>query len=216
MVGPDRLRQLRQRALGLLVNLTALGLATWYVRAPAASAVRLLPPPTATPSPSPTAVTLQVYVSGAVVAPDVVRLPEGARAREAVAAAGGFRAEADRAAVNLAAPLADGSQLHVPAVGEAPAVAAAGAGGPSGAATLGGAGGASGGPALGPAVGLVNLNRADAAALESLPGIGPALAQRIVAYRAEHGPFRDVQALTDVPGVGEKTLARFAAQLTVR
>jgi competence protein ComEA len=147
-------------------------------------------------------VVLLVDVSGAVVSPDVVRVPEGARARDAIQAAGGFTANAERSAVNLAAPLTDGSQLYVPLHGEAPPPLAAAP--------------AARGPAVAGPSSTLNLNTATAADLEALPGIGPALAERIVAYRGEHGPFRDAKSLTDVPGIGEKLLARFVDRLTVR
>jgi competence protein ComEA len=210
----ERLSRARSMLAGLLLNLTALGLAVWWLRAPAATAVRVLPPPTATPAPSPTPPVLLVYVSGAVARPDVVRLAEGARAADAVAAAGGLTDAADPAAVNLAAPLADGTHLHVPAHGEAPGTAAGGtlpAGLPAGsAASAGGLGGGPGGGAP------LDLNRATAAELEALPGIGPALAGRILEHRAAQGPFREVRGLLEVPGVGEKTLERFADRLVVR
>lgn len=189
----------------LALHLTALALAVWWLRAPEATALRILPPPTPTPAPTPTAVLLWVDVTGAVVSPDVVRVPEGARARDAIQAAGGFTAEAERSAVNLAAPLTDGSQLYVPLRGEAPPRVAAVV-----APALPGSGVAAGSAAR------LNLNTATAAELEALPGIGPALAERIVAYRGEHGPFRDAKALTEVPGIGEKLLARLVERVTVR
>jgi competence protein ComEA len=188
----------------LLVNLTVLGGAVWLLKAPPVTAVRILPPPTGTPAPAATAVRLQVYVSGAVATQDVVRLAAGARVRDAVAAAGGFSPAADRAAVNLAAPVADGAHVHVPAVGESVRL--------EGAPEVPNAGGAGAEAAPGASLG---LNSASAAQLEALPGIGPALAERIVRYRADHGPFHAVKDLEAVPGVGAKTLARFADRLTV-
>jgi len=206
----------------LLLHLTALGAAVWLVRDPRTTAVRILPPPTPTPAPSATPVRLHVYVSGAVATPDVVVLPEGARARDAIAAAGGFAPPAARAAVNLAAPLADGQQLHVPAEGEAVG-AVAGAGGIPGVgeASAGSVGSATGGGAPNPVLAAgsgqpININLASAADLETLPGIGPALASRIVAYRAANGPFKSADDLLAVPGIGEKTLARFADRVVAR
>ena len=129
---------------------------------------------------------LYVHVSGAVAGPGLYVLADGARVMDAVAAAGGFTGDADSAAVNLARPIADGEQLHVPAKGEAPAPAP--------------------GPASGGA-GPIDLNTADVAALETLPGIGPTLGGRIVAWREENGRFTSVDDLLAVPGIGEKLLA---------
>jgi len=199
----DALRAHRGLLAVMLLNLTALGGAVWALRDPRAGAVRVELPPTASPAPPSTPVRVHIYVSGAVATPDVVTLPEGARAREAIAAAGGFLATADRAAVNLAAPLADGEQLHVPTLGEPP-----GAGPPAAVA-------ASGPTAPGPP-GLVNVNTATGAELEALPGIGPGLAARILAFRDEHGLFGNPEELVRVPGIGPKTLARFADLVTVR
>lgn len=191
----------------VLLNLAALGAAALTLRDPREGAVRIVPPPSPTPAPTATPPRLSVFVSGAVATPDVVVLPEGARARDAVAAAGGFAADADRAAINLAAPLMDGQQLHVPVLGEAPA-----AGGGTGA----GEPAAGGSPGAAPAAGRLDINRASAADLEALPGIGPALAARIVAHRAAHGPFTSVEDLLAVGGIGPKTLDRFAGQIVVR
>jgi competence protein ComEA len=139
-----------------------------------------------------------VHVVGAVAAPGVVRLPPGSRVADAVAAAGGATAEADLAGVNLARVVADGEQVVVPRPGEAAAAAVTAAGG----GTTGGTGGAGG------AAGPLDLNAADAAALDTLPGIGPVLAERIVAWRAEHGRFTSVEELTEVSGIGPTLLAR--------
>ncbi|NLE71005.1 MAG: ComEA family DNA-binding protein, partial [Actinomycetales bacterium] len=111
---------------------------------------------------------------------------------------GGATAEADLAGVNLARVVADGEQVVVPRPGEAAAAAVTAAGG----GTTGGTGGAGG------AAGPLDLNAADAAALDTLPGIGPVLAERIVAWRAEHGRFTSVEELTEVSGIGPTLLAR--------
>jgi len=213
-----------------LLNLTALGLIVAMLRDPRATAVKVLPPPTAPPLPSMTPARLYVDVAGAVAAPDVVVLPEGARTRDAIEAAGGFTDTADRAAINLAAPLADGQQLYVPAKGEVVGGAAPGAEGlaagpgSSGGVGMGGASGTGGGlagspsraPAGAPGSGAININTAGAAELEALPGVGPALAARIVAYREANGPFGSPRELLAVSGIGEKTLARFEGMVRVR
>lgn len=130
-----------------------------------------------------------VHVVGQVAEPGLVRLPSGARLSDAVAAAGGATPEADLAAVNLARVVTDGEQVVVPAPGEVVPEATA-AGGPATAAPT-----------------LVDLNTADAAALDGLPGVGPVLAERIVQWRADHGRFTTVEELTEVRGIGPALLA---------
>lgn len=130
---------------------------------------------------------LLVHVLGAVLEPGLVELAPGSRVVDAVAAAGGFTAEADPAGVNLARAVVDGEQLVVPAVGQVPA---AGTGAP-----------AAGGGA--PSDGKVHLNTADLAELDTLPRIGPALAQRIIDWREANGPFTSVDQLLDVAGIGD-------------
>lgn len=133
--------------------------------------------------------TILVHVLGAVSEPGIVELAPGARVVDAVAAAGGLADEADAGGVNLARVLVDGEQLVVPKVGEAPPPAAAATGGHAAAAASGG--------------GRVSLNQADVAALDTLPRIGPALAQRIIDWREANGPFTDVSQLLEVAGIGD-------------
>lgn len=161
--------------------------------------------------------SLIVHVAGAVVQPGVYLLPSGARVVDAVTAAGGPAAEAALHALNLAAPLADGMRVHVPTQKEV----AAGqfVPGQDGTTPAGGTARAEGpGTAAGGAAGngtrRIDINRASAAELEALPGIGPALAQRIVADREVNGPFRRPQDLSRVTGIGEKTLARLLPYIT--
>ena len=156
--------------------------------------------PAAQASPS---ADVTVHVVGQVESPGIVTLPAGSRVAEAIESAGGTSGDADLAGVNLARVIADGEQILVPAPGEAPAPEAAARGGPSG------PGGTSGPGAL------VNLNTADLATLETLPGVGPVLAQRILDWRAEHDRFTTVDELGEVSGVGEKTFAQLAPKVTV-
>lgn len=142
----------------------------------------------ATPAEPPQTV---VHVVGAVRSPGLYSLDEGSRVADAVALAGGAGAKADLAAVNLAAPLADGMQVLVPRRGEA-ATAGAGVGTP---------GSVAGSPA-----GPVQLSTATLEQLDALPGVGPVTAQRIVQYRETHGPFRSVEELDAVPGIGPARL----------
>jgi competence protein ComEA len=140
-----------------------------------------LPIPTGTEAAGPAPRRLVVDVEGAVRRPGVYRFETGARVADAIARAGGTTRRADRALVNLAAPLADGQQLVVP--------------------RRGGGAGAGGGSPPAPA-GPVDLNTASVEQLDELPGIGPVTAQKIVDYRAEHGPFTSVDQLDAISGIG--------------
>lgn len=139
-----------------------------------------------------------VHVAGEVRRPGLYRLPAGARIDDALSRAGGPRARADLAAVNLAAKLEDGRQVLVPRRGAAPPGAAPGGGGTG----AGAAAGAAGGPPAQP----VNLNTATIEQLDTLDGVGPGIAQRILDYREEHGGFSNVGELAQVPGIGPKRM----------
>ncbi|WP_369374990.1 helix-hairpin-helix domain-containing protein [Promicromonospora sp. Populi] len=145
---------------------------------------------------------LLVHVVGAVAEPGLVTLPVGARVADALQAAGGATAKADLTAVNLARTVADGEQLYVPKPGE-PVPGPVGAQGLGGQGSGGQIAGGQGGPGAG---GTVDLNTADAVALEALPGVGPSIAQAIVEWREANGPFASVDELQDVPGIGPATL----------
>ena len=148
-----------------------------------------------------------VHVAGAVRRPGVYRLPAGARVDDALRSAGGPRDRADLTAVNLAAKLEDGRQVLVP---ERAAVAAGG-GGAGAAAVPGTAPGGAGGPPGAP----INLNTATLEQLDTLDGVGPGIAQRIVDYREQHGGFSRVEDLGEVPGIGAKRLATLTPLVTV-
>jgi competence protein ComEA len=150
-------------------------------RAPPAAAAPAAPP-VAREAPPPEK-PLLVDVVGAVGRPGLYRLAQGARVADAVRLAGGLTRKADPLGVNLAAPVADGEQVVVAARG------AAGDGTPAGA-----AGASPGAP--------VSLSTATAEQLDALPGVGPVTAQKIVAYRQEHGPFRSVDELDAIAGIG--------------
>ncbi len=140
-----------------------------------------------------------VDVVGKVRKPGIAVLPAGSRVVDAVRAAGGLRPGVDRTSVNLARLLTDGEQIVVGMPG-APVEAA-----PSAAPAPGGAA-----PAA-----LVNLNTADQATLETLPGVGPVTAAAILAWREEHGGFTSVDELLEVSGIGEATLAEIAPHVTL-
>jgi competence protein ComEA len=154
-----------------------------------------------------------VHVAGAVKKAGVVRLPRGSRVHEAIAAAGGASPEADPDRLNLAALLEDGQKIYVPRRGEpAPAdksapAATSGADAAEADGTAGTAGEGSGGK--------INLNTATAEELAELPKVGPVLAQRIVDWRTQQGPFKSPEELDAVDGVGPKMLESLLPLVTV-
>jgi competence protein ComEA len=151
------------------------------------------PAPTTAPTAAAGAGIVLVHVVGQVRHPGVVRLPAGARVEQALEAAGGATSKADLVRVNLARPVVDGEQIVVPKPGE----------------PMTGAAGVVGGPlapgSTGPAA-PVDLNTAGLVELDSLPGVGPVLAQRILDWRAQNGRFSTVDELGEVSGIGDKVL----------
>jgi competence protein ComEA len=139
-----------------------------------------------------------VHVAGAVSEPGLYHLPGGARVADALAAAGGPQPGAALDALNLARPLTDGEQLLVPTPGAAPPTAHEGAT-----------------PSAKRPDGKLDLNRATAEDLDELPGIGPVLAERIIAEREQTGGFKSVGQLREVPGIGEKTFQELAPMVAV-
>lgn len=139
-----------------------------------------------------------VDVAGKVRRPGIAVLPPGSRVVDAVEAAGGARRGVDLASLNLARPLVDGEQILV--------------GVPLPAGVVGSLGATPGPEETGP---LVNLNSADLAALETLPGVGPVTAGAIVSWRTEHGGFTAVEELLEVDGIGDATLAEIAPHVTI-
>ncbi|MDN5688121.1 MAG: ComEA family DNA-binding protein [Brachybacterium sp.] len=159
---------------------------------------------------------LVVHVSGAVASPGVVRLPAGSRVDDALRAAGGPDEDAELSAVNLARPVDDGEQIYVPRPGEEPPASARHPGGTGSAeSAAGGASGSGAGDGAGDSGAPIDLNSADATELEALPGVGPAIAQRIVEHREKNGPFASVDALLEVSGIGPATLEEIRGQATV-
>lgn len=146
-----------------------------------------------------------VHVAGAVHAPGVVSVPAGARVADAVAAAGGVTAEAAPSAVNLARLIEDGEQIVIPTLEEAADL-------PD---QAGSAAAPAGGGSPADVRGVVDINRADATTLDALPGIGPALAGRIVAWRESNGPFETVDDLASVSGIGPATVEKLRDSVTV-
>lgn len=145
-----------------------------------------------------------VHVAGAVREPGVYRLREGDRVADAVDRAGGATGQADLTLVNLAAEVEDGRQVVVPRRGVA-------GGAPAG----GGAAGSPGAAGVGGVAPPVNLNTATLEQLDTLEGVGPGIAQRILDHRDEHGSFGSVDELAQVPGIGEKRMAALRDKVTV-
>ena len=155
-----------------------------------ATAVATGPSPSAPPSAGEHADDVVVYVSGAVASPGVLTLPASSRVIDAITAAGGATPEADLESINLARILVDGEQIRVGVVGESPPPASSAAGTAAGTGTC------------------VRLATATEDELQTLPGIGPALATRIVSYRATHPHLSSVEELDDVPGIGPSLIEK--------
>ncbi len=174
----------------LLAALTVLGVLLIVTRRPTGLPIQLPPAPTPVP--------VRVHVTGAVVAPAVYRLPPGSIVQDAIAAAGGATADADVTRLNLAHRLLDGDQIIVPTIAPTNAPGAQ-----SAAATPGAT------------MGLVNINTAPAVELETLPRVGPSLAQRIIEYRTEHGPFAAIEDIMQVSGIGPSIFSAIKDMITV-
>ena len=155
-----------------------------------------------------------VDVDGAVAHPGLYKLPPGSRVQAALAAAGGLSPQADAHRINRAAKLHDGQKLYVLSQGEsAPPLAASNGQGCEGQSCTSADGADAGSDAEGQ--GLVNINTANATQLTQLPGIGPAIAQKIIDYRTANGPFTSVDDLTKVPGIGAAKLAQIKSHARV-
>jgi competence protein ComEA len=210
VVPPDRAARLRIAGTVVVVVALAAG-AWWLLRPPPVPATELSLPraPAATGAPRSTATTaapgIVVHAAGAVVSPGVLSLPAGARVADLLTAAGGPAPDADLDRVNLAAPLADGQRVWFPRIGEVAPPPVPGEGGP--APPAGGDGTAGGAP--------VDLNTATVDQLEALPGIGPTIAAAIVEHRDRSGPFRSVDDLLDVAGIGPSRLEQLRELVTV-
>jgi competence protein ComEA len=173
-------------ALGVICGFLVAGLLLLVSSQPRGDPVKLLP----APSPLP----FMVYVSGAVGQPGVYSLPPNSRIKDAIEVAGGLLTEADSSGINLAAPLKDGQRISIPALGSTLAPDKASA------VTLSH---------------LVNINTATLAELDNLPNIGPVLAQAIITFREENGPFKAIEEIQKVPGIGSSIFETIKDLITV-
>jgi competence protein ComEA len=179
-----------RRVLAAAVLALVLVVVAWrHAAAGSPAPLRVAPITPARAAPAVAARLLVVDVVGAVRRPGLVRLREGSRVADAIAHAGGLARGAERAGVNFAAPVSDGQQVLVPQRG----AVAAGAGAGTGAASS--------------ASGPVSLSSATAEQLDALPGVGPVTAEKIVAYRQQHGAFRSVDELDAISGIGPSRIA---------
>ena len=177
-------------ASGILLGLFLAALVWVVARNPSGEAVVLRPVPTEKP--------VIVHITGAVPRPGVYALPQGARVQDAISAAGGFLSEAEKSQINLAALLEDGAKLDVPFLeGASPLLATPGP------------------TVVAVTTELININTASAADLDTLPSIGPTLAERIIEYREQNGPFISVEDIINVPGIGPGNYERFKDMITV-
>lgn len=177
-------------ASGILLGLFLAALVWIVARNPSGEAVTLRPVPTDKP--------IVVHITGAVPRPGVYALPQGARVQDGISAAGGFLAEADKTNINLAELLEDGEKLDVPFIEGASPVLVTPL--PEVVTTT---------------TELININTASIAELDTLPGIGPTTAQRIIDYRTENGPFLNIEDIINVQGIGTGTYERIKNLITV-
>lgn len=187
-------------AFGVVCGLLAAGVLLLVASQPRGQSIQLYPPPTALPC--------LVHVSGAVANPGVYALSRQGRVQDALLAAGGALPKADLDGVNLAAFVEDGARIWVPWKAEATASPVSGKSGYDLQPTPRP-------PETTPIPGLIDLNRASQSELESLPGIGPVLAGRIIAYRQANGPFLKVEDLVGVEGIGPSVMKKIEGLVTV-
>lgn len=213
----------------LLLLIAAGGAGVFYLRQPASPPLEIraavavtatvAPTPVPVPSPSPTPSPVRVYVTGAVVNADVYFLPAGSIIKDAITAAGGFTPDADPERINQALELQDQQQIHVPRQGDDnPPPPVQGGVSQSELSSQQGSGDSRAPVKSSGAVpgGLINLNTATLEQLDSLPGIGPAIAQRIIDYREKAGGFKAVEEITEVSGIGDATLTKIKDLITLQ
>lgn len=202
----DWLERNRGFILVTLINVALVGGFFAWLQRPTSEPIEILPPepsPSPVPTSIPTPAPLRVYVTGAVQHPDVYHLPPGSIVKDALEAAGGGALDADLVRINLAQELHDQQQLYVPRVGEADAPPPV---------TGGEAPPSAGSQAPG---GKININTAAVEELDTLPGIGPVIAQSIIDYREANGPFKSIEEIIQVSGIGDVTYAKIKDRISV-
>ena len=210
MLDPDRRHLLAYLAAAAVLVVLAARFVGRDSRPGPVPQISMAAPASAEPSQArprgPRKTVIWVDVAGAVEHPGLYSLPEGSRVAAALERAGGVSRRANRGAVNLAAKLMDGQQVFVPlGSGGASMNGGSGASAGAGPAAAGAAGAGASGAAAGGAPGAaISLSTATQAQLEELDGIGPALAQRIIEYREQHGGFKSIDQLQEVSGIGAK------------
>jgi len=184
--------------VGVLTGFVLAGALLLVTRLPTGRPVTLEPPPTEAP--------LEIHVIGAVLRPGVYLFTDGSRVRDAITAAGGLTTDANTEGINLAAKLEDGQQVNIPGGGASEVAASQ----PTAAFRV-----LTGAATATPSTDLLNINTATATELEALPGIGPTLAQRIVDYRTQHGPFQSIEDIMNVSGIGPSIFDQIQILITV-
>jgi competence protein ComEA len=200
----DWLERYRGYILIFLLNLVVVGGMFFFLRRPEPEPIFILTPePTATLLPTPTPRPLCVYVSGAVARPDVYELSPDSIVKDAIEAAGGPTGEADLNRINLARRVHDEEQIYVPQKGEEspPVSPSSGSSLPSSSSQ---------------GDGQVNINTATVEELDTLPGVGPSIAQRIIDYRTTNGPFQSIEDIKNVSGIGDATFEKLKDKITVQ
>lgn len=190
------LEQHRSFVLALVGLLIAGGFGAVALRWETPAPIRIEPPP-----PTVTAGPIRVYISGAVAQADVYELPPSSIVRDAINAAGGTTNDADLDHLNLAAPLRDGDAVYVPRIGESPTPTLAISSNTDSANPV--------------PQGPININTASQAELETLPDIGEVTARAIIEYRDANGPFPNIEAIQNVPGIGPVTFEKIKDLITV-
>jgi competence protein ComEA len=190
------MKTLRGIAFGVVCGFLGAGLLLLATNRPRGEPIQLSPPPTPAP--------MVVHVSGAVIKPGVYSLPSGSRVKDAIEKSGGLKIEADSNLINLAMLVEDGMQVWVPyqPVDEENTDTPMDL---EGKPTPGGV-----------ATNKININTASQIELESLSGIGPVLAQAIIQYRLEKGPFNEIEEIQEVSGIGPVTFEKIKPFISVR
>ena len=206
----------RNIVFGLLSFLALVGVGIFYLRQPAQNPIEIVPVeasatplPTPTSLPTPTTAPVRVYITGAIENSDVYFLPQGSIIKDVIEAAGGFTPDADLERINQALELKDQQQIHIPRLGEEdppPAVQGGQDSLDSNENVI---------DAAPTTNSLINLNTATLEQLDTLPGIGPVLGQRIIEYRESVDGFTAIEEITQVSGIGDATFTKIKDLITV-